>query len=128
MDIIRDAMRSVVLLFEILGVVAILGGFMLAVASAFSLRTGGIKARYERLRRFFGRSLLLGLEILLGADLVRTIAVEPSLDSLYVLGALVLIRSFLSWSLDVELEGAWPWHRRELDEQAAAQKRAERVD
>jgi uncharacterized membrane protein len=56
--------------------------------------------------------MLLGLEILVAADIVRTVALEPSLESVGILGLLVLIRTFLSWSLDVELEGRWPWQAR----------------
>ena len=67
---------------------------------------------YRALRSFVGRTILLSLEILVAADLIRTVAVDPTLDNLYVLGLLVLIRTFLSWSLDVELEGVWPWRKR----------------
>jgi uncharacterized membrane protein len=56
-----------------------------------------------------GRALLLGLEILVAADVVRTVALEATLQSVLVLGLLVLIRTFLSWSLVVEIEGRWPW-------------------
>ncbi len=66
-------------------------------------------ARYRRYRHGLARSLLLGLEILVAADVVRTVALEASLQSVLVLGLLVLIRTFLSWSLVVEIEGHWPW-------------------
>jgi uncharacterized membrane protein len=65
--------------------------------------------RYGRLKASLGRSLLLGLEILVAADIVRTVALEASLQSVLVLGLLVLIRTFLSWALVVEIEGRWPW-------------------
>lgn len=58
-----------------------------------------------------GRSLLLGLEVVVAADIVKTIAVEPTLMSLAVLAGLVLIRTFLSWTLVLEIEGRWPWQR-----------------
>jgi uncharacterized membrane protein len=61
------------------------------------------------LRATFGRSILLGLEILVAADLIRTIAVEPTLDNLAVLGVLIVLRTFLSFSLEVEIDGRWPW-------------------
>jgi uncharacterized membrane protein len=64
---------------------------------------------YRRLRNLSARILLLGLELLVAADIVRTVALEPSLESVAVLGLLVLIRTFLSWSLVVEIEGRWPW-------------------
>jgi uncharacterized membrane protein len=71
-----------------------------------------IGERYERLKVSLGRSLLLGLEILVAADIVRTVALEATLQSVLVLGLLVLIRTFLSWALVVEIEGRWPWRAR----------------
>lgn len=64
---------------------------------------------YEKLRSGLGRSLILGLEFLLAADVVRTVALDATLESVAVLGLLVLIRTFLSWALIVEIEGRWPW-------------------
>lgn len=64
---------------------------------------------YRRLRTLSARVLLLGLELLVAADIVRTVALQPSLESVVVLGLLVVIRTFLSWSLIVEIEGRWPW-------------------
>ena len=68
-----------------------------------------LEDRYRRLKASLGRSLLLGLEILVAADIVRTVALEATLQSVVVLGLLVLIRTFLSWALVVEIEGRWPW-------------------
>src|SRR5215471_8899956 len=62
-----------------------------------------------RLREQIGRGLLLGLEFLVAADVIRTVALEPTLNSVIVLGLLVLVRTFLSWSIVVEIEGRWPW-------------------
>jgi len=67
--------------------------------------------RYYELKLHLGRSLLLGLEILVAADIVRTVALESTIESVLVLGILVAIRTFLSWSLEVEIEGHWPWER-----------------
>ena len=67
---------------------------------------------YSSLKVMLGRSLMLGLEILVAADVVRTVALDATLESVAVLGLLVLIRTFLSWSLVVEIEGRWPWQRR----------------
>ena len=75
-----------------------------------------IEDRYGQLKASLGRTLLLGLEILVAADVVRTVALEATLQSVLVLGALVLIRTFLSWSLVVEIEGRWPWQARGEDE------------
>jgi uncharacterized membrane protein len=74
---------------------------------------------YKNYRHGVARALLLGLEILVAADVIRTVALEPSLDNVLVLGLLVLIRTFLGWSLVVEIEERWPWQR------PAAEKRAE---
>jgi uncharacterized membrane protein len=64
---------------------------------------------YQDLKFRLGKALLLGLEILVAADIVRTVALEATLQSVLVLGLLVLIRTFLSWALVVEIEGRWPW-------------------
>ena len=67
---------------------------------------------YEEYRARLGRGLLIGLEILVAADVVRTVALQPSLVNIAILGILVLVRTFLSWSLVVEIEGRWPWQSR----------------
>jgi uncharacterized membrane protein len=64
---------------------------------------------YRRYRADLGRGILLGLELLVAADIIGTVAVTPTLQSLAVLGLIVLIRTFLSFSLEVEIEGRWPW-------------------
>ena len=74
------------------------------------------ESRYRIYKASLGRSLLLGLEILVAADVVRTVALVATLESVAVLGVLVLIRTFLSWSLEVEIEGHWPW-RKNLDQE-----------
>lgn len=66
---------------------------------------------YARYKGGLGRSLLLGLEILVAADIIRTVALEQTLESIISLGLLVFIRTFLSWALVVEIEGKWPWQR-----------------
>jgi uncharacterized membrane protein len=72
---------------------------------------------YQELKFSLGRALLLGLEILVAADVVRTVALEATLESVVVLGLLVIIRTFLSWALVVEIEGRWPWQpRRDRDQ------------
>ena len=68
-----------------------------------------LEERYRQLKLRLGRTLLLGLEILVAADIVRTVALEATLESVVVLALLVLIRTFLSWALAVEIEGRWPW-------------------
>ena len=74
-------------------------------------RTRQGRVAYRTLRETFGGVLLLGLEILVAADLVRTVAVEPTLENVAILGLIVLIRTFLSFSLEIEIEGVPPWRR-----------------
>lgn len=66
---------------------------------------------YRQFRRFLGRSILLGLELLVAADIIKTVAVTPTLNDVAVLAAIVLIRTFLSWSLELEISGRWPWQK-----------------
>jgi uncharacterized membrane protein len=94
------------------GIVAIVVGIGIALARSVQVlvrRTGG--NAYRGLRQDIGRSILLGLEILVAADIIRTVAVEPSIDSLIFLGGIVLIRTFLSFALEAELTGRWPWEQ-----------------
>ncbi len=96
---------------EIAGVVLIIGGLLVASARyVFPPRTDGA-SRYQRYRQDLGRAILLGLEVLVAADIVRTVAFTPTMESVLVLAMIVAIRTFLSWSLALELEGRWPWQR-----------------
>jgi len=72
----------------------------------------GTPGAYERYKHQLGRALLLGLDLLVAADIVRTVALEPTMQNVMILGLLVIIRTFLSWSLVVEIEGRWPWRRK----------------
>ena len=99
--------------FEALGVailvVGVIWSFVLVVVAG--RRSGWSAKSYLVLRQAFGGTLLLGLEILVAADLVRTIAVAPTLDNVLVLGLIVVIRTVLSFSLETEIEGVAPWRR-----------------
>ena len=66
---------------------------------------------YQQLKAQLGKALLLGLEFLVAADIIRTVALEPNMQNVMILGLLVIIRTFLSWSLVVEIEGHWPWRK-----------------
>jgi uncharacterized membrane protein len=98
--------------FEAIGVGVLVFGLLWSVVLAARVwrRAEGRQA-YAVLRESFGGVLLLGLEILVAADLIRTVAVEPSLENVLVLGLIVLIRTFLSFSLQIEIEGVPPWRR-----------------
>ncbi len=101
------------LLIEILAVaiiiVAIVGALARYLFRYATRRTGD--DRYHQLKVSLGKALLLGLEFLVAADIVRTVALEATLESVIVLGLLVLIRTFLSWALVVEIDGHWPWQQ-----------------
>ena len=101
---------------EVVGVAIIVVGALLASA-LFLYRgfgTGGWEKAYESFRADLGRGILLGLEFLVAGDIIGTVAVAPTFESLGVLAAIVLIRTFLSFSLEVEIEGRWPWQRHSL--------------
>jgi uncharacterized membrane protein len=97
---------------DVAGVVAIAGGVGLTTL----LTAGRLWRReshvYRRFRQEVGRAILLGLELLVAADIIRTVAISPTLESVAVLSGIVLVRTFLSFSLEVELTGMWPWQRR----------------
>lgn len=98
--------------FEGIGAVVLFVGLIWSVVLAWvRWRTVGGRSGYQALRETFGGALLLGLEILVAADLIRTVAVTPTLKSVSVLGVIVLIRTFLSFSLQVEIDGKLPWRR-----------------
>lgn len=96
---------------DAVGTAVILVGGLAAVALAARGAQQRRPSIYGDFRRFFGRSILLGLEFLVAADIIRTVAVTPTLESVSVLGVIVLIRTFLSFSLEVETTGRWPWQK-----------------
>jgi len=110
----EHAIEDIVKVVEAVGAgIMILGGLAAFVQCArCALSPESRAGAYEDLRRNLGRSILLGLEVLIVGDIVRTIIVDPTLESVAVLGAIVVIRILLSFSLEVEIDGAWPWNRR----------------
>ncbi len=81
-------------------------------------KTPPMSVRYTEYRHSLARTLMLGLELLVAADVVRTVALEPTFESVAVLGLLVLIRIVLGWSLVVEIEGRWPWQPERKSEES----------
>jgi uncharacterized membrane protein len=77
----------------------------------------GLSANYRDYRANLGRGILIGLELLIAADILKSVVIDPTLDSMLVLGGIVLIRTFLSISLDVEINGHWPWETTRLARQ-----------
>ncbi len=103
------------------GVAVIVVGLLLATVlfarHAFQRRR--FDESYRLYRQRVGKAILLGLEFLVAADIVRTVAVSPTFRSVGVLAGIVLVRTFLSFTLEVELEGRWPWQRRSRSEPVA---------
>ena len=112
-DALTRLMEPVATGLEIFGVLVIVAGIVWATGRFLlrDLRSGDAVKAYERYRANLGRGILLGLELLVAADIIGTVAVTPTFESLGVLAAIVLIRTFLSFSLEVEIEGRWPWAR-----------------
>lgn len=104
------------LAFELAGVAALLIGSILSftwyLVALIRFRNG--PSAYRRLRLLMGRSIILGLELLIAADIITSVAIDPTFESVGVLGLIVLVRTFLSWSLQVEIDGEWPWQRTRL--------------
>lgn len=98
-------------IIDIIGVAAIVIGVLYALGDAAVRRMRRTGPVYARFRRVLGRGILIGLELLVAADIIRTVAVTPTIESVSVLALIVLIRTFLSWSLEVEISGHWPWQK-----------------
>jgi uncharacterized membrane protein len=95
---------------EGMAAVLIVGTFLWASIRFLVQIRGRAANPYQRYKLFLGRALSLGLEFLVAADVIRTVLVAPTFPNVGVLGAIILVRTFLSWSLVVEMEGRWPWH------------------
>jgi uncharacterized membrane protein len=108
-----QAIKWVAVGIESLAIAIIVIGALLTTAAFVSrvLKGGGLNECYRRFRSDFGKSILLGLEFLIASDIVGTVAVGPTFRDLGVLGLLVLIRTFLSFALELEITGRWPWQK-----------------
>ncbi len=94
------------------GVVVLIVGLVVATGLFLrEVRRANADAAYAPYRQRIGRSILLSLEFLVAADIIRTVAVAPTFRGVGVLAIIVLVRTFLSFTLEVELEGRWPWHK-----------------
>ena len=96
---------------EIGGVLSILIGSLLAIGKYVFSRQKSAKRSYKLLRQELGKGILLGLEILVAADIIATVVTEPDMDKVLTLGVIVVIRTFLSLSIELEIEGRFPWQR-----------------
>ena len=109
----HDIVTAVVRLIELLGVgiIAIGAAATLAIFLVRFFGSGNRMAAYGHFRTGLGRAILLGLEFLVAADIINTITVDLTLESIASLALIVVIRTFLSWSIELEIEGRWPWQR-----------------
>ena len=109
--VMNDAVKA----FEVLGVlILIVGGFIALVGCIIELARGEDASRvFDDVRARLGRAILLGLEILVVADIIRTIVVSPTLSSALTLGLIVVVRIALSFAIDVEVDGVAPWRKAE---------------
>jgi uncharacterized membrane protein len=94
---------------EIVGVAVIGIAFPYAIIRCLANIRRGRPDAYQRLKIAIGKALQLGLEFLVAADIVRTVTIEPTREGIVSLGLLIVVRTFLSWSIAVEVEGCWPW-------------------
>ena len=112
--VFNDVIDKIGMTIDAAGVVVIVTGAAIVFvvgAVRLSRRESDV---YRRFRQQLSRAILLGLELLVAGDIVRTVAGSPSLTSVAILAAIVLIRTFLSFSLEVETTGRWPWQKRDI--------------
>lgn len=127
MEQVHSYIEWIAKLLEVAGVAIIVSGVVLATVWFV---TGGRRSHdwrvaYERYRANLGRGILLGLELLVGADIIGTITAPLTFTSVGLLAIIVIIRTFLSFSLETEIEGCWPWQRRR-NHDSASERSAER--
>jgi uncharacterized membrane protein len=109
----EDAMETTVRVFELVGVAVLVIGGLVAFGVYLRQLVSGRSRRdaFETIRSSLGRAILLGLEVLVVADIIRTIVVTPTLGSAATLGVIVLVRVVLSFAIDVEVDGVAPWNK-----------------
>lgn len=122
----QEVMLYTGLLMEGLGVLVILLGAVYSSWRFLANTQPGGQRTYRYYRQDLGRAILLGLEFLIAGDIIRTVAVDLTLESVAILAGIVLIRTFLSLALHVEVEGCWPWQLKRESCSFAAQARQEK--
>jgi uncharacterized membrane protein len=109
-EFLRTAIEAAALAIEVLAVTVIVVAISFGTVRFLVHVQRQKENAYEGYKIFLGKALLLGLEFLVAADIIRTVALEPTLPNVLLLGLLVIVRTFLSWALVVEMEGRWPWN------------------
>lgn len=107
--VFRQIMSATGLGLDAAGVLIVAVGSLLAVTRFLLRRRDGFRQGYRVLRENIGRAILLGLEFLIAGDIIRSVVVDPTVVNVVTLGLIVLIRTFLSMTLELEVEGRWPW-------------------
>ena len=110
---IRDWIEIAAKFIEALAVVMMVGFIVIGTARWLFLSGRRIEKAYEHYRVHLGKALLVGLELLVAADIIRTVALDLTPLNIATLAALVLVRTFLGWTLNVEVEGRWPWGKKD---------------
>ena len=111
METIKLYIEYIAKFMEITGVIVILAGTLIALFKyLFATQKPGARS-YKLLRQELGKGILLGLEILVAADIIATVVTEPTIEKVLILGVIVIIRTFLSLSIELEIEGRFPWQR-----------------
>ncbi|MFM8808203.1 MAG: DUF1622 domain-containing protein, partial [Chthoniobacterales bacterium] len=109
MNNFQQVMEQMGMFVDAAGVAVIVLGIIVATVRAFLTQPPPGLDHYMAYRQNLGRAILLGLELLVAGDIIKTVAVAPTLQNMAVLGAIVVIRTFLSFSLELEINGRWPW-------------------
>ncbi|MFD0975877.1 DUF1622 domain-containing protein [Salinimicrobium gaetbulicola] len=112
-DIIKIYIEYVAFGIEIAGILTMIFGTFLALFRYFTNRHEE-GSSYRTFRHDLGKAILLGLEFLVAGDIIATVTIDPTMNQVLILGVIVVIRTFLSLSLQVELEGKWPWQKKEI--------------
>lgn len=113
MEEIKIYIDYIARLIEIIGVLTIFIGAVIALVKYVLSLQNTTSRSYKILKQDLGKSILLGLEILVAGDIIATVVTEPTIDRLLALGLVVIIRTFLSISIQVEVEGKFPWQKKE---------------
>jgi uncharacterized membrane protein len=107
----HELMELVGTLVDVVGVLIIVVGAVLATARFLGASRGNFRGAYRAYREGLGRAILLGLEFMIAGDIIRTVVIAPTMENVVILALIVLIRTFLSMALQLEVEGRWPWQR-----------------
>jgi len=119
MENMHQWIHAAAISIEVFAVLVIVTCTIFASAQWLYRSVTNIEKAYLSYREVLGKTLLVGLELLLAADVIRTVALDFTLDNILNLGVLVLVRTFLSWTLNVEVEGRWPWQSKQKEKTSA---------